>query len=506
MKKFLLISCLLLTNVFAAGVPFKPQTDTIQLGKDGSSDDKQIVVNVGDGTSNPKILIDKITKIFEFSKGMDVNGSISSNSNIVGAIVSSTGNLSVGVNANITGEVSIESGVLKLGVTNAQFRIASGLIEFSNNGTDWQKLGAGSGGETGITKVDDESPAFVKKTATTISIKAKTSLLVNGLLIEFPTETPVIMPSLVAGTDYAIYICDDGTIRASDNWSAPAGYTTANSKKAGGFHYSLISPTESVVSGSFATTGSGMIWTQPDVDKIRGINQFSIWDLKFRPKASDPRGYALVSNSVWVAIYFTGTSHAVNGLSRAGTDVASGTVLPKIPSEFGGNGTATYSTLNWWEANEIAKSQGARLIKEEEFVAAAFGVTENQSLGGAATTIPLTKREAGYTSKYGIEQASGHHWTWGSDPGFIYTSTAAPTYRANGGRGQYYTQGTTGTGSTARTCKLDSARRRPPPIQPSIRLNARPIPLSEQSWQAAKSRRGMYHDRLHLSFYPNKGI
>src|SRR5690606_38394775 len=145
-----------------------------------------------------------------------------------------------------------------------------------------------------------------------------------------PVETPVVLPVLTPGTDYAIYACADGSIRASDNWSAPPGYTTLNSRKIGGFHYGLVSPTETVATGGFATSGNGMIWTQSDVDRIKGINEFSIWDIKFRPKANDPRGMALVANQFWVDIYFTNTNHEVNGTSKAGTDVASGTVLPKI--------------------------------------------------------------------------------------------------------------------------------------------------------------------------------
>jgi hypothetical protein len=36
--------------------------------------------------------------------------------------------------------------------------------------------------------------------------------------------------------------------------------------------------------------------------------------------------------------------------------------------------------------------------------------SEGQSLGGAAATIPLTTRQPGYTSRIGIEQATGHQW------------------------------------------------------------------------------------------------
>ena len=53
-----------------------------------------------------------------------------------------------------------------------------------------------------------------------------------------------------------------------------------------------------------------------------------------------------------------------------------------------------------------------RLPNVDEFRSAMFGVTEAQSLGGAASTIPLTARQAGFTSRLGIEQATGHQWVF----------------------------------------------------------------------------------------------
>ena len=302
-------------------------------------------------------------------------------------------------------------------------------------------------------KADSQTPAFVKTGAGTISVKAATYIMVAGTMVAFAAQTAITMPTLTAGTDYAIYACADGTIRADANWSAPTGYTTANSRKIGGFHYGQVAAGTTVAGGSFATTGNGMIWTQTDVDNIAGINSFSIWDLKFRPVAADPRGMALVGGKTWVDIYLCSTDTAANGTSKAGSNIASGTVLPKIPAAFGGNGTTTYPSLNWWVANELARANQKRLMWEHEFVEAAFGVTENQSIDATASTYPTTQRNAGYTSKYGIEQASGHHWTWGQDSNF-YSEAASPaglwkqvdgnTGAAGSERGQVYTFGTYG--------------------------------------------------------------
>lgn len=295
------------------------------------------------------------------------------------------------------------------------------------------------------------APCFTKTGASTLSVLAGTSVMVAGVPIVFSANTAVVMPTLTGGTDYAVYVCTDGTIRADVSFTAPTGYTTANSRMIGGFHYGLVAPGTTLASGSFATTGNGKIWVQSDVDNIAGINMWSIWDLKFRPSCS-PKGMALVGGQVWVDIYLCSTNTAVNGTSAYNTNIASGTVLPIIPNQFNGNGTTTYPTMNWWVANELAHANGKRMMWEHEFVDAAFGVTENQSIDATASTYPNTTRNPGYTSMYGIEQAAGVQWVWGQDSNF-YSEAASPPYSwkddngnngAGTGRGQLYTAGSYG--------------------------------------------------------------
>lgn len=290
-----------------------------------------------------------------------------------------------------------------------------------------------------LTKADSSSVAFTKTGAQSLELKAGTSVRIGTKVITFFSNTTVVMPTLTAGTDYAIYACEDETVRADANFSAPTGYNTGNSILIGGFHYGLVSPTETVAGGSFATAGNGMIWTQTDVNTIRGINAFSLWDLKFRPKC-DPRGMALISGSFWMDIYFCNTDHMVNGTSKAGSDIASGTIFAKIPTEFGGNGTSTYVNGTWYTFNEVVRSHKKRFPKHSEFIVAAYGVTENQSLGGASVTPPTTLRQPGYTSKYGLEQATGHIWIWGDDSSYRQDGASTPwNWRnVNGGRGQVY--------------------------------------------------------------------
>lgn len=302
-----------------------------------------------------------------------------------------------------------------------------------------------------IVKSDNNTPCLIKTGAGALSIKAGTTVYLESGSASFVAQTAVSMPTLAAGTDYSVWVKPDGTaVAVADPFTAPASPPTVGALKIGGFHYGLVPSDTTVAGGSFATTGNGMIWTQAAVDDIAGINRYSIWDLKFRPLAADPRGMTLVGGKVWVDIYLCSTDTATYGTSSAGTNIASGTVLPKIPAAFGGNGTTTYPTLNWWVANELARANQKRLMWEHEFVEAAFGVTENQSIDATASTYPATQRNAGYTSKYGLEQASGHHHTWGQDTGQSYDTTTWDWKDLNGnngagtGRGQIYTQGTYG--------------------------------------------------------------
>lgn len=319
--------------------------------------------------------------------------------------------------------------------------VAGQLADVECDGTDLVILNPlpASGGidPYSFYKLDPLSPVFVKTGSNTLSVKAGASAMVAGVKVPWAVDTAITMPTLTAGTDYAVYVCTDGSIRADSSTSAPTGYTTANSRKIGGFHYGLVAPGTTVAGGSFNSAGSpvggGMVWTQTDVDNIAGINKFSLWDLKFRPACSDPRGMVLVNGRTWVDIYLCSTDTAANGTSKYNTNIASGTVLPKVPVAFGGNGTLTYSTLTWWEASELARANQKRLMLASEFYDAAFGVTENQSIDATASTYPTTLRNAGYTSKYGIEQAAGVHYTWGAD-----SAGSASAWVSNGGRGQSY--------------------------------------------------------------------
>lgn len=321
-------------------------------------------------------------------------------------LVSVTGNQTVGGVKTFTSPI--------VGSTNSQVSLTgdqtiAGVKTFSSFPVLPATLG-------GFYKADATTVAFTKTAAGAVSIKAGTRVDVGGRWIEFPSATAVTMPTLTAGEDYAIWCTPAGALQATaDPFSSPAAPPVAGARKIGGFHYGLVAPGTTPAGGSFATTGftnqgGSMIWTQAMVDRIAGINEFSLWDLAWRCKGQQ-RGMALDPQAeVWHAIYFCSVNHIVNGISRNNTDVASGTVLPRIPLAYGGNGSTNYGRFSQYECEEVAASFGLRLPTPDEFRSAMFGVTEAQSLGGSAVTIPLTTRQPGYTSRIGIEQATGHEW------------------------------------------------------------------------------------------------
>ena len=361
----------------------------------------------------------------------DANASASSAASSASAAATSEGNASASAAAALASQTAAATSA-----TNA----ANSATAASGSATLAEQFAESIALVSAIAKADKSAPCLVKTGASTISIRAGTTACLASGVVSFVVDTPVTMPTLTAGEDYSVWVLPNGTAQAvADPFSAPASAPAAGALKIGGFHYGLVAPGTTVAGGNFATTGAGMIWTQADVDKIAGINAWSIWDLRWRPAASNPRGMALVGGQTWVDIYFCGTNHITNGTSRNNTDIASGTVLPRKPLAFGGNGTSTYSTLNWWEATEIARAHEKRLLWQQEFIDAAFGVTEAQSIGGASATYPNTGRSAGYTSRYGIEQASGHHWTWGQDPSYRHDGTAGWAWQAvTGGRGSMH--------------------------------------------------------------------
>lgn len=251
--------------------------------------------------------------------------------------------------------------------------------------------------------------AFAVSTATTIYVE------VNGDIKTIAFSTPVTMPgSATTGTDYAIWAKTDGTLEATTNHTSPP---SANARKVGGFHYAP--------GGNASGTSGGNTTAQ--------INEYSFWDLKFRPACSDPRGMTLVGGGFWMDIYLTGVDAITNGSSKYNVTMADGSSPPKVPTMFGGNGSTTYGSYTWFEAMELATAFGKRCPTQQEFMSAAYGTTEASSIG---TDQVSTILNAAYISKWGVIQATGVLWVWGRDRGGAYNTGG---WNANTeGRGSEY--------------------------------------------------------------------
>lgn len=264
-------------------------------------------------------------------------------------------------------------------------------------------------------KANSTTVAFTKTGAFTVSTSQAITVEVNGVVQNIAASTVVTMPgSPVSGTDYAIWAKPGGTLEATSNHTSPP---VANSRKIGGFHYAP--------GGNAAAQAGGNTTPQ--------INEYSFWDLKFRPTCSDPRGMTLVGGGYWVDIYLTGVDAITNGSSKYNVTMADGSSPPKVPTMFGGNGTTNYGTYTWFEAMELATAFGKRCPNQQEFMSAMYGTTEASSIG---TDQVSTILNAAYTSKWGVIQATGVLWVWGVERGGPY---AGATWNANTeGRGSEY--------------------------------------------------------------------
>ena len=267
----------------------------------------------------------------------------------------------------------------------------------------------------GFRKSDATLVAFTKVTANTAKTSSDLFIEVNNQAIYLPANTAITIPaSPTIGSDYAIWATPTGTLEATTDFTSPPA---TNSRKIGGFHYAP---------GGNATGTSGGSTTP-------GINEYSFWDLKFRPVCKDPRGMSLIADNFWCDIYLTGVDAITNGSSKYNVEIADGSSPPKIPVMFGGTGSSTYGSYTWFQAQELAMYFGKRSMTQQEFMAAMYGTTEENSNGTDPVSTSLIAK---YTSKWGIIQSTGCLYIWGRERGGPY---AAASWNANTeGRGSEY--------------------------------------------------------------------
>jgi hypothetical protein len=236
-------------------------------------------------------------------------------------------------------------------------------------------------------------PVFVPTDRGALGVLAGTTFLIDGDSHLFDFATPVILPDLVAGTDYVIRLVDnvlqaspaENSVRDGSVWGADLDGVL------GGFHFAP---------GGNATARAGG-------DELPAINPYSCWDIGYRPACEDPRGMACIDGRFWCDIYLLGCNPFVGGSSRFGVVIADGTDVPMDETD-----EQPYDSLDHPTAVKIFGMLGKQLLGPEEFFAATYGVTEGTSIGEDPK---MTKLDVARTSKWGVMQATGNMSTWGND-------------------------------------------------------------------------------------------
>ncbi|BFM50571.1 phage tail protein [Marinomonas sp. THO17] len=212
---------------------------------------------------------------------------------------------------------------------------------------------------------------------------ADVDVALSGHFYRYPEGLEILLPdSLSLGTDYAIYATPDGLL-VSANFTMPEGYTAETSRRVGGFHYQ-----------------DGF------------INEYSLYDLNYRPNVRDPRGMVRSPQGIWSDIYLLNTTPDLLGTSAYGAQIADGDSAPKVPVVWGGDGTAQYDDFSRYTAARVLAAFGKRLPFGHEFEQLAFGSTTGYKRGTDPVT---TEFNAAARSMIGCEGVSGVIWQWGAE-------------------------------------------------------------------------------------------
>jgi formylglycine-generating enzyme required for sulfatase activity len=310
--------------------------------------------------------------------------------------------------------------------TGASAEIFSGLIDLHMRGA----------------RILEKKNPFVYPSSDVITVKQGTIIaLFNNLWRTFEVHQDIELTagdidaggSFQVGTDYYIYLVDDGGdgfLAVSANSTYPEGQSADNTRKIGGFHYghircvnekyAPISPSGAV----FGTDNGG--WRN---NVVIGVIPNSIWDLNNRPLCS-PEGMVLIGN-IWVDIYAASVAEAVTFEGPAnGSYVANG----RLQSKYGQLPVTGTEGLNWYSFQELAARSGKRLLGYGEWCRAAYGNpggedgadnygwTKTSNTARTRTGCNVNASNGAYVpaggikpyavSAYNIVDAIGNAWEW----------------------------------------------------------------------------------------------
>jgi hypothetical protein len=250
--------------------------------------------------------------------------------------------------------------------TEATAELFSGLIDLHKKGS----------------RILEKKEPFVYPSSDKITVRQGTIIaLFNSLWrsFEIHNETELgaadidIGGSFSVGTDYYVYLVDDGgdgTLVISANSTYPAGADADNSRKIGGFHFGHIRCVNSrfapvdPAGTVYGSNGTG--WKN---NVITGIVPNSVWDLKNRPNCA-PEGMVLVG-SRWVDIYLASVAETIT--FETGSSGAAFVGAGLLQSKYGQLPATGTEGLNWYSFQELAARSGKRLQTHGEFVQGAAG-------------------------------------------------------------------------------------------------------------------------------------
>jgi hypothetical protein len=292
-------------------------------------------------------------------------------------------------------------------------KITSGTVDFARLGTGTPSSGnflrgdgawANAGGAGLFRKSDPDIVAWTKTGADTATTSSVLFVEVDGVIRTIASGTSITMPTLAAGTDYAIWCKPDGTLEATSNHTSPP---VANSRKVGGFHYAPGGNASISATGDWATHTGGNTTPQ--------INEYSFYDLKWRPACADPRGLTLVNNSFWTGIYLMSDGDGTGPLHRYNVNPCRDGNAPFKPYA---TTPTRYSNAIPLNISETLMYNGFRMPNIDEFQLLALGTTEQTSLGGSGpgNTGVLTSgagTKERFTSAWGVFDATGVLLVWG---------------------------------------------------------------------------------------------
>lgn len=206
---------------------------------------------------------------------------------------------------------------------------------------------------------------------------------------------------LTLGTNYYVYLCDNGTdtglLLISANSTAPSGYTASNSRKIGGFHYGRVRNSITVAD---VTTGA--------------VVPNSVWDLGFRPKCA-PEGMVYIGAGLWMDIYLASLSQSCSFASGSGSPLVSGSAQ----SAYNAMPLTGTEGLSGYNFIELARMSGKRLPTLSEWLQAAHGspqgdASDNNNAWSATTN--SGRQSTGYVanaiSLLNVVDCSGNVWEW----------------------------------------------------------------------------------------------